>query len=295
MGRSRLRVETADDDSGKTASPMTSIAEAANLGSSPVGGLPGKTLVIIPTYNEAESMPRQVAAVRAAQPEVDILIVDDNSPDGTGNIADNLAAADPQISVLHRAAKEGLGMAYVAGFEWGLARGYEFLCEMDADGSHRAQDFGKLLARAAEPDRPDLVIGSRWVPGGAVESWPWHRKFLSEGGNFYVDTILGIKVKDATAGYRVYRADLLKQIGLDNVESHGYCFQVDMTWRTVEAGGLVAEVPITFVERDYDESKMSGAIVREALWKTTLWGLSHRVAQITGWLRRRKEPVSKPS
>lgn len=249
-----------------------------------------KTLVIIPTYNEIESLPRQVAAVRAAQPQVDILIADDNSPDGTGAAADQLAANDPQISVLHREAKEGLGMAYVAGFEWGLARGYDFLCEMDADGSHRAQDFGKLLRRAQQPDRPDLVIGSRWVPGGAVENWPWHRKVLSKGGNFYVDTILGIKVKDATAGYRVYRADLLRRIGLEKVESHGYCFQVDMTWRTVEAGGKVAEVPITFVERDYGESKMSGGIVREALWKTTVWGISHRLKQLRQLVTNQARP-----
>ena len=244
-----------------------------------------KTLVIIPTYNELESLPRQVAEVRALQPQVDILIADDNSPDGTGEIADQLAANDPQVQVLHREGKEGLGMAYVAGFEWGLQRGYELLCEMDADGSHRAQDFGKLLDRAAQHDKPDLVIGSRWVPGGKVENWPWHRKILSEGGNFYVDTLLGIKVKDATAGFRVYRADLLRKLHLNEVESHGYCFQVDMTWRTVKAGGKIVEVPITFIERDTGQSKMSQAIVTEALWKTTVWGVKYRLAQIAILLR----------
>ena len=245
-----------------------------------------KTLLIIPTYNELESLPRQVAGVRAAAPEVDILIADDNSPDGTGAIADDLAANDSHIFVLHRKGKEGLGKAYVAGFKWGLARGYELLCEMDADGSHRAQDYPRLLTRAMERDRPDLVIGSRWVPGGEVVNWPLSRKILSKGGNFYVDTMLGMKVKDATAGFRVYRADILRKIGLAEVESHGYCFQVDMTWRTIRAGGTVAEVPITFVERDTGESKMSKSIVTEALWKTTKWGFAYRFGQLRDLILR---------
>jgi len=246
-----------------------------------------KTLLIIPTYNELESLPRQVAGVRKNAPEVDILIADDNSPDGTGQVADELAEKDPQIFVLHRKGKEGLGMAYVAGFQWGLQRGYELLCEMDADGSHRAVDYPKLLARANESDKPDLVIGSRWVKGGKVVNWPFRRKILSKGGNFYVDTMLGIRVKDATAGFRVYRADMLRKIGLNDVESHGYCFQVDMTWRTIRNGGKIAEVPITFVERDTGESKMSQAIVAEALWKTTQWGISYRLGQLRRLLSRR--------
>jgi len=235
-----------------------------------------KTLVIIPTYNESETLSEQVAGVRRYAPQVDILIADDNSPDGTGELADRLAAADPQIHVLHRAGKEGLGQAYVAGFKWGLARGYELLCEMDADGSHRAVDFPRLLRRAQRPDRPSLVIGSRWVPGGSVVNWPFHRKLLSRGGNDYVALMLGIKVKDATAGFRVYRAETLEAIHLDEVESHGYCFQVDMTWRTLQAGGTIVEVPIKFVERTHGKSKMSQAIVNEALLKTTLWGMQRR-------------------
>jgi len=228
-----------------------------------------------------------VAGVRSAAPEVDILIADDNSPDGTGALADELAAADPQIHVLHRKGKEGLGMAYVAGFQWGLARGYELLCEMDADGSHRAEDYPKLLARANQPDHPDLVIGSRWVPGGSVVNWPFSRKVLSRGGNLWVELMLGIHVRDATAGFRVYRADLLRRIALTEVESHGYCFQVDMTWRTIRAGGTIAEVPITFVERDAGESKMSRNIVIEALLKTTQWGLAYRLGQFRSLVTRR--------
>jgi dolichol-phosphate mannosyltransferase len=181
---------------------------------------------------------------------------------------------------LHRKGKEGLGKAYVAGFQWGLERGYELLCEMDADGSHRAIDFPRLLERAEQPDKPDLVIGSRWVRGGQVVNWPLRRKILSRGGNLYVELLLGIRVRDATAGFRVYRADILRKIGLSEVESHGYCFQVDMTWHTIRAGGEIAEVSITFVERDRGESKMSQAIVAEALWKTTQWGLAYRFGQI---------------
>lgn len=235
-----------------------------------------KTLVIIPTYNEKDTLARQVAEVREQAPEVDILIADDNSPDGTGELADWLAGADQQVQVLHRAGKEGLGQAYVAGFNWGLERGYELLCEMDADGSHRAADFPRLLRRANRPDKPDLVIGSRWVPGGSVVNWPLHRKLLSRGGNEYVALMLGIKIKDATAGFRVYRAEILESIHLDEVESHGYCFQVDMTWRALRAGGKVVEVPIQFVERTAGASKMSQEIVNEALIKTTRWGLERR-------------------
>ena len=171
---------------------------------------PNRVLVIIPTYNEVESLPKQVSAVRRHAPEVDILIADDNSPDGTGVLADELAAADPQIHVLHRAGKEGLGQAYLAGFAWGLERGYQSLCEMDADGSHRAVDLPRLLRRAARPDKPALVIGSRWVPGGSVVNWPWYRKALSVGGNDYVAIMLGMRVRDATAGFRVYRAETLR-------------------------------------------------------------------------------------
>lgn len=229
-----------------------------------------KTLVIIPTYNEIQSLPRQIEGVRQVAPDVDILVVDDASPDGTGDWADAHANSDDHVHVLHRRAKQGLGVAYRSGFAWALERSYESVVEMDADGSHRAQDLPLLLAKAVEYD---LVIGSRWVRGGHVENWPLHRKFLSTNANRYVRLALAIPVKDATAGFRAYNAATLRQLNLDEVESQGYCFQVDMTWRTILAGGSVAEVPITFVERDLGASKMSGAIIREALTKVTLWGI----------------------
>lgn len=237
-----------------------------------------KTLVIIPTYNEIESLPRQVEGVRLAASDVDILVVDDASPDGTGEWADAFANADEHVHVMHRPAKQGLGVAYRSGFAWALERHYEVIVEMDADGSHRAQDLPLLLAQAGEYD---LVIGSRWVRGGRVENWPLRRKFLSTNANRYVRVALGIKVKDATAGFRAYRAATLRQLDLDAVESQGYCFQVDMTWRTILSGGSVTEVPITFVERDLGASKMSGGIIREALTKVTVWGTQRLWRKVT--------------
>ncbi|MES1171270.1 MAG: polyprenol monophosphomannose synthase [Actinomycetota bacterium] len=242
-----------------------------------------RTLVIIPTYNEREAMPVQVAAVREHVPDVDILIADDNSPDGTGALADDLAARDARVRVLHRPAKAGLGAAYLEGFAWGLARGYEVIVEMDADGSHRAVDLPLLLARIGEAD---LVIGSRWIEGGSVVNWPSRRKFLSVNANRYVRLAMGLKVHDATAGFRAYRAAALAGLDLADVESQGYCFQIDMTWRIVGAGGSVVEVPITFVEREVGVSKMSGSIIREALIKVTVWGAQRRWRQISGAERR---------
>lgn len=236
-----------------------------------------RTLVIIPTYNERDSLPVQVNAVRAAAPEVDILVADDNSPDGTGDWADERAAADDHVHVLHRPGKAGLGAAYLAGFAWGLERGYDVLVEMDADGSHRAVDLPRVLAA---PGQWDLAIGSRWVDGGAVENWPVHRRALSTGANTYVRLMLGLGVHDATAGFRAYRAATLRSLDLGGVESQGYCFQIDMAWRVVRAGGTVVEVPITFVEREQGQSKMSGAIIREALVKTTAWGIKERATQV---------------
>ncbi len=236
-----------------------------------------RTLVIIPTYDERESLPRQLDAVRGACPEVDVLVVDDGSPDGTGEWADARAEHDSQVSVLHRPGKGGLGAAYLAGFAWGLARGYEVLVEMDADGSHRAEDLPRVLGA---PGEWDLAIGSRWIPGGAVENWPAHRRLLSTGANGYVRLMLGIPVRDATAGFRAYRASALSTLDLATVESQGYCFQIDMAWRVLQAGGTVVEVPITFVEREHGESKMSGAIIREALVKVTGWGMKERAARV---------------
>jgi dolichol-phosphate mannosyltransferase len=249
-----------------------------------------RTLVIIPTFNEREALPVQLAAVRAATPDVDILVADDNSPDGTGAWADGVAAEDPHVHVLHRPGKAGLGAAYIAGFAWGIERGYDTIVEMDADGSHRAIDLPALLERA---DSADLVIGSRWVHGGSVVNWPWRRKFLSVNANRYVRLAMGLKVHDATAGFRAYRAETLASLDLESVESQGYCFQVDMTWRVIQAGGSVEEVPITFVERELGVSKMSGSIIREALVKVTIWGAQRRWRQITGAERRAAKAARK--
>lgn len=237
------------------------------------------TLVIVPTYNERESLPLQVDAVREAAPEVHILVVDDSSPDGTGEWAQERADRDAHVHVMHRPGKAGLGAAYLAGFEWALARDYDVVVEMDADGSHQAHEMPAVVAGA---DTHDLCIGSRWVPGGSVKNWPRHRKVLSTGANRYVRIALGISVRDATAGFRAYRASILRELRLDDVESQGYCFQIDMCWRVVRAGGSVTEVPIEFVEREFGASKMTGSIIREALVKVTLWGLSHRWRQLTG-------------
>ena len=249
---------------------------------------PGQVLVIIPTYNEAESLPRVIERLVAAVPQVHILVADDNSPDGTGAIADGLAGADPRIQVLHRPGKAGLGAAYIAGFRWGLERGYDILVEMDADGSHRPEDLPRLLAAVGGPGGADLVLGSRWVPGGAVVNWPASRRLISRGGTLYAKIALGIPIRDATGGFRAFRRETLEGLDLDSVASQGYCFQIDLAWRTVRRGFRVAEVPITFVERELGTSKMSRAIVVEALWRVTVWGLEHRVARLRG---RTEEPA----
>ncbi len=242
-----------------------------------------RTLVVIPTYNERESLPVQVAGVRAHAPDVDILVVDDASPDGTGEWADAAAVDEPHLHVLHRPGKQGLGVAYRAGFAWGLDRGYDVIVEMDADGSHQAHDLPRLLASTAAAD---LAIGSRWVLGGSVKNWPRRRELLSRGANTYVRLALGINVKDATAGFRAYSAEILRRIDLEAVESQGYCFQIDMCWHVLRAGGSVVEVPIEFIERTQGASKMSGAIIREALLKTTAWGLTRRWRQVSGAERK---------
>jgi dolichol-phosphate mannosyltransferase len=234
-------------------------------------------LVCIPTYNERENLPLIVRRIRAAVPSADVVVLDDNSPDGTGEVADGLAERDDQVHVLHRPGKQGLGMAYLAGFRWGLERGYDVLVEMDADGSHQPEQL-HLLLEALE--HADVVIGSRWVRGGSVVNWPLHRKALSVGGNLYTRALLGMRVADATAGFRAYRAAALRTIGLEAVASQGYCFQVDLTQRAVRAGLRVVEVPITFVEREIGDSKMSGDIMRESLQRITLWGLQHRAGQL---------------
>lgn len=247
-----------------------------------------QTLVIIPTYDEADNIAWIVGRVLDAQPAVDILVADDGSPDGTGAIADQLSKADPRIHVMHRGGKLGLGSAYRAGFAWGLARGYDVLVEMDADGSHRPEDLGRLLEASAQG--ADLVLGSRWVPGGGVVNWPWYRRLISRGGTFYAQLMLGLPIKDATGGYRAFRRETLERLPLDEVASQGYCFQIDMARRVLGADMSIVEVPIIFVERVRGESKMSGGIVREALWRVTWWGLQRLVPPRLR--RRRAAPVA---
>jgi dolichol-phosphate mannosyltransferase len=239
----------------------------------------GRVLVIIPTFNERENVEVIVGRVRAAVPVADVLVVDDNSPDGTGELAEGLAAADGQVKVLHRMAKDGLGAAYIAGFRWGLARGYDVLVEMDADGSHQPEELARLLDAL---ETADLVIGARWVPGGRVVNWPWSRQALSRGGNAYAKVMLGVPLRDATGGYRVFRAAALEKIGLATVDSRGYCFQIDLALRAVRQGLRVVEVPITFVERVRGRSKMSRAIVVEAMWRVTVWGIGGRLNRLRG-------------
>jgi dolichol-phosphate mannosyltransferase len=236
-----------------------------------------RVLVVIPTYNEAENVGPITARIRAAVPTAHILIADDNSPDGTGQIADDLAAADDQLHVLHRTGKEGLGAAYIASFRWGLDAGYDVLIEHDADGSHQPEFLPAILERLKTAD---VVKGSRYVPGGATEGWPLHRELLSRGGNLWTRMWLGIPVKDATGGLAAWRADTLRGIDLAAVEAAGYGFQVDLIWRAVRNHYRVAEVPITFVERELGDSKMSGTIVIEAMLLTTRWGISYRLGQL---------------
>ncbi|MBO0595947.1 polyprenol monophosphomannose synthase [Nesterenkonia sp. E16_7] len=243
-----------------------------------------KILTIIPTYDEIDALPGTVERLRAAVPTSDVLIVDDNSPDGTGDFAEELADQDPQINVLHRKAKNGLGGAYIAGFHWGLERGYDVLVELDADGSHQPEQLPKLLAKI---DEADLVIGSRWVPGGSVVNWPLHRVAISRAGSLYSRTLLGLKVRDITAGFRVFRRSVLEEIDLGSIESVGYGFQVDMTFRVASMGKTIAEVPITFVERTQGESKMSSNIVVEAMVNVTRWGLRARARTLGQKLRQR--------
>ncbi|MCX4733408.1 polyprenol monophosphomannose synthase [Streptomyces sp. NBC_01363] len=239
----------------------------------------GRILVIIPTYNEAENIKPIVSRVRAAVPDADILVADDNSPDGTGKVADEIAAGDSQVHVLHRKGKEGLGAAYLAGFRWGSEHGYGVLVEMDADGSHQPEELPRLLTALKGAD---LVLGSRWVPGGRVVNWPKSREMISRGGSTYSRLLLGLRTRDVTGGYRAFRAETLDGIGLEQVASQGYCFQVDLARRAVEAGYHVVEVPITFVDREIGDSKMSRDILVEALWRVTSWGVTSRTNRALG-------------
>lgn len=253
---------TSPDDSSSPRAPLTRVC------------------ICVPTYDERTTLPKIVARIRASVPEADILVLDDASPDGTGEVADELAAADPQVHVVHRPGKQGLGPAYLAGFAWALERGYDAVVEMDADGSHQPEQLPALLAAAQEGQGADLVIGSRWVRGGSVHNWPVRRKVLSVGANIYARHALGIPVRDSTAGYRVYRLAALPRMDTGAVASQGYCFQIDLTLRALDRGLRVVEVPIAFVEREEGVSKMSDAIVREAMVRVATWGLQRRSGQL---------------
>jgi dolichol-phosphate mannosyltransferase len=233
----------------------------------------GSVLVIIPTYNERDNLEIIAERLHAAVPDAHLLVVDDDSPDGTGRLADDLVARTDWVDVLHRTGKEGLGAAYVAGFSWAREHGYDVVVEMDADGSHAPEQLPRLLAALAHAD---LVLGSRWVDGGEVVNWPKSREILSRGGNAYTRRVLGLPLRDATGGYRAYRRSVLDTVLEQGVASQGYCFQVDLAWQIWKAGHRVVEVPITFVERERGESKMSRAIVVEALWRVTVWGVQSK-------------------
>ena len=237
----------------------------------------GRIVVIIPTFNELTTLPTIVRRVRSSVPEAHILIADDNSPDGTGRVADELAAEDDHLHVMHRLGKEGLGAAYLAGFAWALQQGYDVVVEMDADGSHQPEQLPRLLDALRDAD---LVLGSRWVPGGRTENWPKSRQFISRGGTAYTRLVLGMPIHDATGGYRAFRAETLRRLDLHEVASQGYCFQIDLAWRAVQRGMVVKEVPITFVERTSGVSKMSRKIVAEALWRVTVWGVDDKVTKV---------------
>ena len=243
----------------------------------------GKVLVIVPTYNERESLPVIISGIRHAEPDVHILIADDNSPDGTGEVADSLSAQDHLVHVLHRTVKAGLGAAYLDAFGWAKSNGYDVVVEMDADGSHRPADLTKILDALTNND---VVLGSRWIKDGRVVNWAKSREVLSRGGNLYTRMWLGIGIHDATGGFRAYRMSALDVMNIEQVESQGYCFQVDMAWRAVKANLRVAEVPITFVERELGESKMDGSIVKEALWRVTQWGIEKRLTDVKNILKR---------
>ena len=241
-----------------------------------------RALVVIPTYNERENIAAIVSRVRAAVPAACVLVVDDSSPDGTGAIADEMAATDASVRVLHRTDKNGLGAAYLDAFAWALAEGFDPIVQMDADGSHQPEELTRLLDAltgvAADPP-VDLVIGSRWIDGGSIQNWPRRRQWLSRGGSAYARWVLRLPTRDATAGYRAFRADALRRIRLDDVHTRGYGFQVDMLWHAREAGLVVIEVPVTFVERERGRSKMSVGIVMEAMMRVTGWGIRSRLGR----------------
>ena len=230
-----------------------------------------QVLVVIPTYNESENIDRVLRRVRGALPDATVLVVDDGSPDGTGDIAEKVGTGIGNIELLRRTEKSGLGSAYRAGFRWGLDRGFDVCIEMDADLSHDPDALPDLVAPLGKGF--ELVIGSRYVPGGSIPNWAWHRRLLSRGGNVYASTLLGLGVTDSTSGFRAYSASVLNRIALDNIRAEGYGFQIEMTYQAKRAGAPIVEVPIRFVDRTEGESKMSTFIVVEALGLVTWWGI----------------------
>ena len=225
---------------------------------------------MMPTFNEIETLEHSVAQLFEHNTNVELLVIDDNSPDGTGNLAEQLGRENQKIHVMHREQKQGLGKAYLAGIQWGLAQGFEYMVQMDADGSHRSVDLPALLAKA---NLAGLVIGSRWIPGGEVHNWPWYRKAISRFGNFYAARMLGSAIGDLTAGFRVYGRDLLLELPLGQVAAQGYGFQVEMTKNVIALRRTITEVPIQFVERENGTSKMTIDIVLEAFTLATKWGI----------------------
>ncbi len=243
---------------------------------------------MLPTFNEAENISDVLRAVRSVVPDADVLVVDDGSPDGTADLAEGLSEELGQITVMRRTEKNGLGAAYRAGFDWGLDRGYEAMVEMDSDLSHDPGDLPALLITLDAA--ADLVIGSRYVPGGTIPEWPWHRRALSRWGGRYSAGMLGLAVNDPTAGFRAYRASLLRELDLDSVIAEGYGFQIEMTYRVVEAGARIVEVPIAFTDRVRGTSKMSGRIVVEAFGLVTWWAVRDRL--LGGARRRRRRAMN---
>jgi dolichol-phosphate mannosyltransferase len=241
----------------------------------PLPTTPARVTVVLPTYEEAANLERVVGAVLASPVAPHVLVVDDASPDGTGDIADAIAAREPRVTVLHRPGRAGLGSAYLAGFAVAVAAGATIVVEMDADGSHPVDALPGLVEAVREG--AGMAIGSRWIPGGRTVRWPWTRRLLSRGANAYARIALGIPVRDATAGYRAYSVAALAALRLDDVVSRGYCFQIDMTLRLLDSGARVVERPITFTERVEGHSKMSGGIVVEAMLRVTDWGLQRRL------------------
>ncbi|GAA2243019.1 polyprenol monophosphomannose synthase [Herbiconiux moechotypicola] len=236
-----------------------------------------KSIVVIPTYNEIGSIAGITARILAVDPQVEVLVVDDNSPDGTGALADRLAAEQPRLHVMHRTEKNGLGAAYAAGFAWALERDYDFVVEMDADGSHQPEELPRLTALLESGC--DMAIGTRWIPGGVIVNWPAYRKAISRSGTAYARILLRSRLHDLTSGYRGFRAESLRAIDFTSVNSQGYCFQIELAWLFERSGARIGEFPITFVEREEGVSKMSTGIVVEALAKVTGWGLSGLVGR----------------